>query len=473
MSPLRGMDGSELEAARTLTLGVPSAADAKVAGEEDTESESEGKVGLRRRASSGNKVSSAAGLAMVERRRKRAPTSTAGAGAKRARSDLTEELLVGRRGTTSLVAAGAADPSVALGGGHLGKGRGAGAVKEGSRVVGGQEGPEGAPFPDRLHSLSFIAMRSSLCFPCTLCHEEMDTTVGLWMHAMKVHPEISIPWASMAQASVDVSDRARRGPQALVGSSTHEFLTPRMNPTVAQNVSMNGVPCLPTFSVPGPLLQTGLVGTTTVVPTAPGRSRAQLMQDSSVVLPMGVVSNPAMPPPPSAARRGRPPGSGALRSNPNQQGHKELFVCVDGVGYAGCGRNFTSRSGLWVHVRSVHKGIKHICKVCNKIFPFSSGLSQHIESVHLGVRRARMGKTCPECGNVLKGSLKKHMASQHPHILVDVLRESRDGGSESPSSESGSGGEDDGSTKRSPHGPLVREPLPGAVKEESGGGGGL
>jgi len=79
-------DGSALEAARTLTSGLPSAAAVDVAGEEDTESEQEMDVDLRQRGSSAQM-----GIVMVERRRKRAPMSTVAAGAKRARPSATAE----------------------------------------------------------------------------------------------------------------------------------------------------------------------------------------------------------------------------------------------------------------------------------------------------------------------------------------------------------------------------------------------
>jgi len=42
-----------------------------------------------------------------------------------------------------------------------------------------------------------------------------------------------------------------------------------------------------------------------------------------------------------------------------------------------CPRNYASRSGLWMHTRSVHHGRRHICVNCQREFPFQSGLITH------------------------------------------------------------------------------------------------
>jgi len=42
-----------------------------------------------------------------------------------------------------------------------------------------------------------------------------------------------------------------------------------------------------------------------------------------------------------------------------------------------CPRNYASRSGLWMHTRSVHHGLRHVCEYCHREFPFQSGLISH------------------------------------------------------------------------------------------------
>jgi len=42
-----------------------------------------------------------------------------------------------------------------------------------------------------------------------------------------------------------------------------------------------------------------------------------------------------------------------------------------------CPRNYASRSGLWMHTRSVHHGLRHQCESCLREFPFQSGLITH------------------------------------------------------------------------------------------------
>ena len=50
-----------------------------------------------------------------------------------------------------------------------------------------------------------------------------------------------------------------------------------------------------------------------------------------------------------------------------------------------CGTNFQSPSGLKIHIKSVHMGLKeHKCKYCNKDFSRSYNVKQHIRMVHEG-----------------------------------------------------------------------------------------
>ena len=438
-------DGSALEAARTLTSGLPSAAAVDVAGEEDTESEQEMDVDLRQRGSSAQM-----GIVMVERRRKRAPMSTVAAGAKRARPSATAEPWTGSLKAGKVVASLSGAKPKGKAEAVLVSRQGGGA-RGGSAKVGGGGGSTaraGAP-----GSHSFIAVRSSLRFPCSLCSQEMDTAVGLWMHVMRSHPEMPLSWSSMTQANVYASDQAMGVTPSSSAPPMHPFFKPRVS------TAQNGVEVRKATPTQGTAVRTAFQPVSAsaahgIRGPPPGQGKTLSPGQGHVV---GTVSKPATPPPPGAARRGRPPGSGASRMSVVRV-QKDLFVCVDGVGYAGCGREFTSRSGLWVHVRSVHKGIKHICTVCNKKFPFSSGLSQHIESVHLGMRRTRMGKTCPECGNVLKGSLKKHMASQHPHILMDVMKEGAGMGSDLSSWSDSDGDDDDAAEGPGDEGPERKGP---------------
>ena len=53
-----------------------------------------------------------------------------------------------------------------------------------------------------------------------------------------------------------------------------------------------------------------------------------------------------------------------------------LFFCDE------CGKSYTLKSNLTVHINSVHKGVKHQCGFCETCFYSKSNLLKHVKSIH-------------------------------------------------------------------------------------------
>merc|ERR1712079_931746 len=49
-----------------------------------------------------------------------------------------------------------------------------------------------------------------------------------------------------------------------------------------------------------------------------------------------------------------------------------------------CGKQYKEESGLWRHIRSLHKGIRYDCNQCDKQFTEQNNLTRHIQSIHEG-----------------------------------------------------------------------------------------
>lgn len=89
--------------------------------------------------------------------------------------------------------------------------------------------------------------------------------------------------------------------------------------------------------------------------------------------------------------------------------NRKLFVCVE------CGKSFTAKSTLMMHVKS-HNGVKQFaCTQCPKSFTRASYLRAH-STVHMGTQRPRPFKcTHKDCDRsfVTKHSLSVHIAHTH------------------------------------------------------------
>ena len=80
--------------------------------------------------------------------------------------------------------------------------------------------------------------------------------------------------------------------------------------------------------------------------------------------------------------------SGGVGHNPSTQvgvvresGHQgeKPHPCAD------CGKNFSQKADLFLHIRTVHNGEKpHVCPVCGRGFGQSVALTRHIRAVHEG-----------------------------------------------------------------------------------------
>ena len=56
--------------------------------------------------------------------------------------------------------------------------------------------------------------------------------------------------------------------------------------------------------------------------------------------------------------------------------HNSVYTCEI------CSKQYSSYHGLFLHIRSIHEGVKFACDQCSHIFASSSGLSQHVKSIH-------------------------------------------------------------------------------------------
>ncbi|KAL5103832.1 hypothetical protein TcWFU_001331 [Taenia crassiceps] len=100
-----------------------------------------------------------------------------------------------------------------------------------------------------------------------------------------------------------------------------------------------------------------------------------------------------------------------LSSSPCNLHHKnrcgmKLFHCAE------CGRLFSRKRNLPVHVDSVHKGKKPFeCEKCGKFFTQKSNLKSHLKAVHENVKPF----FCSECGKSFsrKPHLVTHLDSVH------------------------------------------------------------
>ena len=66
---------------------------------------------------------------------------------------------------------------------------------------------------------------------------------------------------------------------------------------------------------------------------------------------------------------------------------KELHPCNK------CERQFTSRSGLWLHKQKVHEGITHKCDLCESVFSQQTHLKRHRARIHTDTALLAAAKT--------------------------------------------------------------------------------
>ena len=78
-------------------------------------------------------------------------------------------------------------------------------------------------------------------------------------------------------------------------------------------------------------------------------------------------------------------GAGAAVDLPPAEIQGSPIISREGNGTMGrnplqcpkCDMSYASRTGLWMHIRSVHDGVRHVCTRCRRSFPFRSGLTAH------------------------------------------------------------------------------------------------
>ncbi len=83
-----------------------------------------------------------------------------------------------------------------------------------------------------------------------------------------------------------------------------------------------------------------------------------------------------------------------------------------------CDKQFTSRSGLWGHMKMIHEGFskRFKCEVCDKTFGYAKDIKRHKRYV-CGQEKQRLDRSdlCSLCGKVFKQNktLKAHIWAVH------------------------------------------------------------
>ena len=97
-------------------------------------------------------------------------------------------------------------------------------------------------------------------------------------------------------------------------------------------------------------------------------------------------------------------GTKILKNKKNKKFPQKDFECTK------CNKIYTTRTGLRVHTRSEHDGIRHQCPDCNFKGITKGGLTVHIQAVHEQIRYF-----CNECDHqsTTQGSLKLHIDAAH------------------------------------------------------------
>ena len=87
------------------------------------------------------------------------------------------------------------------------------------------------------------------------------------------------------------------------------------------------------------------------------------------------------------------------------------YIDEDGQYQCGkCEKKFISYSGLYLHIKNVHEGLRFSCNKCNKTFTYNSHLKRHIKSAHEGVTFS-----CDLCDHTFtqKTNLTNHKKNKH------------------------------------------------------------
>ena len=77
-----------------------------------------------------------------------------------------------------------------------------------------------------------------------------------------------------------------------------------------------------------------------------------------------------------------------------------------------CGKSFTQRRCLKLHIKNVHEGRRdHKCETCGKSFSVLANMRKHINTVHLGLKKFQ----CPFCNTAYgqNGDLGRHIKRCH------------------------------------------------------------
>ena len=102
-----------------------------------------------------------------------------------------------------------------------------------------------------------------------------------------------------------------------------------------------------------------------------------------------------------------------ISENITNQAQQERKKCDGKYECDQCQKICSSRSTLFHHRKSVHKGVRYACNQCDYQANRQDGLKAHIQSKHEGVKYS-----CDQCDYQAsqRGSLRTHIKSKHEYV---------------------------------------------------------
>ena len=105
--------------------------------------------------------------------------------------------------------------------------------------------------------------------------------------------------------------------------------------------------------------------------------------------------------------------NGIFPLGPDEEGIGSTISLINEFGCTKCDKSFCGLSGLFLHNKSVHEGVKYSCTECNYNARRQGNLKLHVAAVHEGVKYS-----CSECNYnaTTPGNLKLHMTAVHEGV---------------------------------------------------------